>query len=103
ERNEALRKHERGDLPRLVSELKERGVTVAYPGENAFKLYDTFGLPLDFMVDAARDQGLSFDQKSFDAAMEQQRERSYASWKGAAKQAASPAFQKLPATSFEGY
>ncbi len=42
------------------------------PG-NAFKLYDTFGLPLDFMVDAARDQGIQFDQAGFDAAMEEQR------------------------------
>ena len=32
------------------------------PGEEAFKLYDTFGMPLDFMQDAARDQGLEFDQ-----------------------------------------
>ncbi|HYN15340.1 MAG TPA: alanine--tRNA ligase [Terriglobales bacterium] len=74
-----------------------------FPGDQAFRLYDTFGLPLDFMIDAARDQGLAFDQKGFDTALEQQRERSYASWKGAAKQAASPAFQKLPPTSFEGY
>ena len=74
-----------------------------FPGTQAFRLYDTFGLPLDFMIDAARDQGLAFDQTGFDAALEQQRERSYASWKGAAKQAASPAFQKLPPTGFEGY
>ncbi len=42
-------------------------------GADAFKLYDTFGLPLDFMVDAARDQGIKFDQAGFDAAMEAQR------------------------------
>ncbi len=41
--------------------------------EEAFKLYDTFGLPLDFMVDAARDQGVHFDQAGFDAAMDEQR------------------------------
>jgi alanyl-tRNA synthetase len=74
-----------------------------FPGDFAFKLYDTFGLPLDFIQDACRDAGIVFDQAGFDAAMEQQRERSYASWKGAAKQAASPAFQKLPPTGFEGY
>ena len=44
-----------------------------YSGEKAFKLYDTFGLPLDFMVDAARDQGIQFDQSGFDRAMEEQR------------------------------
>ncbi|HYA96376.1 MAG TPA: alanine--tRNA ligase [Terriglobales bacterium] len=75
-----------------------------YSGEKAFKLYDTFGLPLDFMVDAARDRGLAFDQAGFDAAMQQQRERARASWKGGpGKAAASPAFQKLPTTGFEGY
>ncbi|MFZ3212998.1 MAG: alanine--tRNA ligase-related protein, partial [Terriglobales bacterium] len=77
---------------------------LVYSGWHAFRLYDTFGLPLDFIVDACRDQGIEFDQKGFDAAMEQQRERSYASWKGGpGKAAASPAFQKLPPTGFEGY
>src|SRR5919197_5091157 len=74
-----------------------------YDGEKAFKLYDTFGLPLDFIEDACRDLGVWFDAEGFERALEQQRERSYASWKGAAKQAASPAFQKLPPTGFEGY
>ena len=72
-------------------------------GPEAFKLYDTFGMPLDFMQDAARDQGLEFDQKGFDAAMAEQRERARASWKGAAKQTANPAYQQLPKSTFEGY
>ncbi len=69
----------------------------------AFKLYDTFGMPLDFIQDAARDQGIEFDQAGFDAAMAEQRERARASWKGAAKQTANPEYQKLPASDFEGY
>ena len=73
------------------------------PGEEAFKLYDTFGMPLDFMQDAARDQGIEFDQAGFDRAMDEQRERARASWKGAAKQTANPAYQKLPKSEFEGY
>ena len=72
-------------------------------GADAFKLYDTFGMPLDFMQDAARDQGIAFDQSGFDAAMEEQRQRAKASWKGAAKQTANPAYQKLPTSIFEGY
>src|SRR5580700_7426060 len=72
-------------------------------GEDAFKLYDTFGMPLDFMQDAARDQGLRFDQAGFDHAMEEQKTRARASWKGAAKQTANPAYQKLPTSKFEGY
>ncbi len=72
-------------------------------GAMAFKLYDTFGLPLDFIQDAARDQGIEFDQIGFDGAMAEQRERARASWKGAAKQTANPAYQQLPKTVFEGY
>jgi alanyl-tRNA synthetase len=73
------------------------------PGEKAFKLYDTFGMPLDFMQDAARDQGIEFDQEGFDRAMEEQRARARASWKGSAKQTANPAYQSLPTSVFEGY
>jgi alanyl-tRNA synthetase len=72
-------------------------------GEDAFKLYDTFGMPLDFMRDAARDQGIEFDQAGFDRAMEEQKARARASWKGAAKQTANPLHQQLPKSEFEGY
>jgi alanyl-tRNA synthetase len=74
-----------------------------YAGYKAFKLYDTFGLPRDFMQDACRDQGIAFDHAGFDAAMEEQRQRAKASWKGAAKQTANPAYQQLPKSEFEGY
>jgi alanyl-tRNA synthetase len=74
-----------------------------FSGADAFKLYDTFGMPLDFMQDAARDQGIPFDQEGFDRAMQEQRERARASWKGAAKQTANPAYQKLPKSDFDGY
>src|SRR5207244_2946160 len=69
----------------------------------AFKLYDTFGMPLDFMQDAARDQGIAFDQTGFDRSMLEQKSRARASWKGAAKQTANPAYQQLPKSEFEGY
>ena len=83
--------------------LHNRGETVAYPGEKAFKLYDTFGLPIDFIQDAVHDAGLAFDQAGFDRAMSEQRERARASWKGTAKQTANPAYQQLPKSVFEGY
>jgi alanyl-tRNA synthetase len=72
-------------------------------GTEAFRLYDTFGMPLDFMQDAARDQGIAFDQAAFDGAMEEQKTRARASWKGGAKQTANPAYQQLPKSIFEGY
>ncbi|HLZ49106.1 MAG TPA: alanine--tRNA ligase, partial [Candidatus Acidoferrum sp.] len=68
-------------------------------GEDAFKLYDTFGLPVDFIQDAARDAGVEFDQSGFDSAMEEQRTRARASWKGGAgKEAANPAYAKIVET-----
>ena len=88
-------------LEKLEALLKQSGEKLA--GEDAFKLYDTFGMPLDFMQDAARDQGIAFDQAGFDRAMDEQKSRARASWKGAAKQTANPAYQQLPKSEFEGY
>jgi alanyl-tRNA synthetase len=82
---------------------KNPGIGPIYSAGKAFKLYDTFGLPLDFMQDAARDRGIRFDQAGFDRAMEEQKSRARASWKGAAKQTANPSYQKLPTSTFEGY
>jgi alanyl-tRNA synthetase len=72
-------------------------------GAEAFKLYDTFGLPRDFIEDTCRDLGVRFDSEGFDGAMTEQRDRARASWKGAAKQTANPAYQQLPKSVFEGY
>ena len=82
--------------------VKSSGAKV-YAGEKAFKLYDTFGLPFDFMFDSARDAGIAFDAEGFERAMAEQRERARASWKGGAKQAASPVYRELNKTIFEGY
>jgi alanyl-tRNA synthetase len=88
-------------LEKLEAILKSSRERLA--GEDAFKLYDTFGMPLDFMQDAARDRGIAFDEAGFDRAMAEQRERARASWKGAVKQTANPAYQQLPKSAFEGY
>jgi alanyl-tRNA synthetase len=88
------------DFPMLKVEVE---LGPRYNGANAFKLYDTFGLPLDFMIDATRDRGIEFDHLGFEHAMNQQRERARASWKGAAKQTANPRYQQLPKSVFEGY
>jgi alanyl-tRNA synthetase len=76
---------------------------VVLPGAIAFKLYDTYGLPLDFMEDVLRDQGASLDKQAFQQAMAEQKARARASWKGAAKQTANPVYQSLPKSEFEGY
>jgi alanyl-tRNA synthetase len=66
-----------------------------FPGGDAFKLYDTYGLPLDFIEDALRDQGFDLDHEGFEHAMEEQRTKARAAWKGGAKEAANPAYAKI--------
>jgi alanyl-tRNA synthetase len=88
-------------LEKLEELLKRSKSELA--GAEAFKLYDTFGMPLDFMQDAARDLGVAFDQAGFDRAMDEQKTRARASWKGGTKQTANPAYQQLPKALFEGY
>lgn len=52
------------------------------PGDIAFKLYDTFGFPLDLTADALREKGFTVDQAGFDQAMTEQRTRARAAWVG---------------------
>ncbi len=72
-------------------------------GREAFHVYETFGLPLDFMVDAARDRRVTIDSEGFEAARAEEQARARASWKGGSQKSASPAFRDLPKTAFEGY
>jgi alanyl-tRNA synthetase len=68
-------------------------------GEVAFQLYDTFGVPIDLISEAARDRGVGFDQIGFEKAMHEQRIRARASWKGGGgKEAVSPAYAKIAET-----
>ena len=52
------------------------------PGKELFKLYDTFGFPIDLARDVAEERGVELDEAGFDAEMTRQRERAQASWKG---------------------
>lgn len=72
-------------------------------GRVAFRLYETFGMPLDFMVDAARDAGIPFDMAGFEAAKEEEQQRARASWKGGSQKSAAPVYRELAKTAFEGY
>lgn len=87
----------------LADQLARRGETVI-PGAEAFRLYDTFGFPLELTRDAAREQGLMVDEAGFRAAMEEQRARGRAAQQFT--QDASGALYRqleLPATEFLGY
>ncbi|HEX9759961.1 MAG TPA: alanine--tRNA ligase-related protein, partial [Candidatus Acidoferrales bacterium] len=76
----------------LKSVLREKPVM---SGEKAFYFYETYGVPLDFMMDIARDEGILVDREGFERELEKQRERARASWKGVSKEAASPVYAKL--------
>ncbi len=65
---------ERG-LLLLNDALAQLGDSTIIPGDVAFKLYDTYGFPLDLTSDVARERGFSVDQAGFEAAMEAQRKR----------------------------
>jgi alanyl-tRNA synthetase len=91
-----LKKLDEDLVPYLKS--KESQKTVPYPGANAFRLYDTFGLPRDFIEDVLRDNGLAMDPAEFDRAMEEQRARAKASWKGVHKDVANPVYTKIAHT-----
>ncbi len=77
------------------------------PGDVAFKLYDTFGFPLDLTQDALRGQGFSVDLDGFNAAMEKQRADARAAWKGSGDAATEQVWfdirEKTGATEFLGY
>jgi len=72
-------------------------------GREAFRLYETFGLPLDFMVDAARDAHMYFDFASFESAKQEEQARARASWKGGSQKSAAPVYRELARTEFGGY
>jgi alanyl-tRNA synthetase len=88
-------------IERLMVETSQRRLTLN--GSEAFSLYETFGLPKDFIADAARDARVFFDDKGFEAARAEEQARARASWKGGSQKTASPAFRDLPKTVFEGY
>jgi alanyl-tRNA synthetase len=87
-------------LRKLEEELKPLAANPGsvYAGESAFRLYDTYGLPMDFILDAARDLGVQFDEAGFEKAMHEQRTRARASWRGGSKESANPAYTKLAET-----
>ncbi|ELW4533097.1 alanine--tRNA ligase [Campylobacter upsaliensis] len=66
-----------------------------FSGEIAFKLYDTYGFPLDLTQDMLREKGLSIDEECFERLMSEQKERAKAAWKGSGDKAVSGDFKIL--------
>jgi alanyl-tRNA synthetase len=69
-------------LKLLDEELGRLPEGAELPGQAAFKLYDTYGFPLDLTQDALREQGRGVDTDGFDAAMEEQKAKARAAWSG---------------------
>ncbi len=89
----------------ILSRVKKEG-GVIIPGEEIFKLYDTFGFPLDLARDIAMDAGLRIDEDAFHREMDIQRERARASWIGEEEAVASiyrELISEIGETEFIGY
>jgi alanyl-tRNA synthetase len=88
---------------RVFDEIAAKsGTTIA--GEDAFRLYDTYGFPVDLTADIARERGLSVDMAGFEQSMEQQRERARAASRFEAKgQMPAELASQLAPTVFLGY
>lgn len=79
-------------LESRVSKLSKGGTL---DGAVAFQLYDTFGFPLDLTETILRERGLSLDHAGFETALEEQRERSRASWKGSGQKTVADIYHKI--------
>ncbi len=97
---------ERG-LRLLEEETARLGADEPFPGETAFRLYDTFGFPLDLTEDVLRGQGRRVAVEGFDAAMARQREEARRSWVGSGEAATEAVWfglrDETGATEFLGY
>ncbi len=97
---------ERG-LKLLDEETQKIGGDKPLPGEVAFKLYDTFGFPLDLTQDVLRGQGKKVDTVGFESAMAKQKETARAAWAGSGETGTAKIWfelrEELGATEFLGY
>ncbi len=100
------------------SSLLDRGIKILnqdlekvknniFPGEIAFKLYDTYGFPLDLTADILKNKNIKIDTNSFDKSMEKSKELARASWKGSGDKSLEEkwfkAREELKPTEFLGY
>jgi len=89
-----------------IEGLRKRGQKML-PGEVAFRLYDTYGFPLDLTTDMLQEEGLSLDEEGFRAQMEEQRQKSKLAWQGIGEGKTKEIYRRLAAqgvkSSFCGY
>jgi len=89
-----------------VASLKEQGRAVI-PGEVVFRLYDTYGFPMDLTADIVQGEGFTIDEAGFEACMERQREMAREHWKGSGEEKVAAVYKTLHGqglrTAFTGY
>ncbi|MFB3117600.1 MAG: alanine--tRNA ligase, partial [Myxococcota bacterium] len=95
-------------LARLEEDIAEleRSSSKILPGEAVFKLYDTFGFPVDLTADILSGRNLKIDEVGFNTAMTAQRERARAAWKGSGDERVAEIYGQLASdisTRFRGY
>lgn len=94
-------------LKMLDEEVEKVASGSKFPGDVAFKLYDTYGFPLDLTQDALRAKEIEVDVEAFDAAMEEQKAKARAAWSGAGGEATEKVWfdilEKYGPTEFLGY
>jgi alanyl-tRNA synthetase len=92
-------------LEEYIAELESSG-SKTLPGGAAFKLYDTFGFPVDLTADILSGRNLKIDQTGFDSAMTDQRKRARAAWKGSGDERTAEIYGRIASdisTRFSGY
>ncbi|NTW66187.1 MAG: alanine--tRNA ligase, partial [Nitrospirae bacterium] len=93
-------------LNETVEKLKAAN-NVMIPGDVLFKLYDTFGFPLDLVADMARDMNLELDEEGYRKAMQEQRDKARAAWAGSGEEKVRPVYKEIATgvrrTVFTGY
>lgn len=94
-------------LKLLADETSDLGEGDKLSGDTAFKLYDTYGFPLDLTQDALREQGISVDVEKFNSCMASQKEKARAAWKGSGDAATDELWfeilDEMGPTDFVGY
>ena len=92
---------------KLLDENLEKTKNKIFPGEIAFKLYDTYGFPLDLTADILRGKNITVDNASFKKSMEESKKLARANWKGSGDKTVEEKWfkvrEKLSATEFLGY
>ncbi len=92
-------------LEEKIAELEDRGEKVL-AGEVLFRLYDTYGFPVDLTADILADRGMSTDQSGFDQAMAEQRAKARAAWTGSGDSTVAERYSRIAneiRTNFTGY